>query len=400
MSVASGSSSPKDSPLKRSFSQNIYKAEDDLFSVFSNSVSSVSTPGSGKVQPNLSNGSSKFGAIREGVSLSDTSGNSVGSEDRYAALSSIFAKVETKPNNQDEDSFVGSTFSNGSKSSSPPQSTPISLSKSMSSLAFMGPPMTMSIPRPPSKRSQALPSHFSHQNSVSSNLSRAESYGSLSSSDFRMTTPISISGSSRGPSPLIKGNGDVIPLAVAFQEVISAKFKGSDESRCQVQMFGNVKIAFPSGIVQTLANNPSPAALAFKLTNAAKVEKLHPNKNFVTVLDDTDISSSHLPKEEYSLEIDVTALVVYLRRMREQNPTARYYNIDIVKYQLKSLGVKSCPLQVVTHWKCEPNWTGLKVEYKYNSTALSSLESVKNVTFSVNIHAKVTDIQGKPQPTW
>lgn len=358
-------------------------------------MSSISTtPGSGHVHANLSNGTSKFGAIRERENLDDTPASTNSTEDRYAALSSIFADVQSKPNNSstnDETSFGGSAFSNGS---SPPQSTPISLSKSMSSLAFMGPPM--SIPRPPSKRSQALPSHFSHQNSINSNLSRAESYGSLSSSDFRMT-PISISGSSRGPSPLIIGNGDVIPLAVAFQELISAKFKGSDESRCQVQMFGNVKIAFPSGIVQTLANNPSPAALAFKLTNAAKIEKLHPNKNFVSVILDENIS---LPSEEYQLEIDVGALVMHLKRMREQNPTARYYNVDIVKYQLTSLGVKSCPLQVVTHWKCEPKWTGLKVEYKYNSTALSSLESVKNVTFTVNIDAKVIDIQGKPQPTW
>jgi hypothetical protein len=196
---------------------------------------------------------------------------------------------------------------------------------------------------------------------------------------------------------LIIGNGDVIPLAVAFQEVISAKFKGTDESRCQVQMFGNVKIAFPSGIVQTLANNPSPAALAFKLTNAAKIEKLHPNRNFVTVIDD---NISLQPTDEYQLEIDVSALVNHLKRLREQNPTARYYNVDIVKYQLKSFGVKSCPLQVVTHWKCEPKWTGLKVEFKYNPAALSSLESVKNITFTVNIDAKVIDIQGKPQPTW
>lgn len=65
-------------------------------------------------------------------------------------------------------------------------------------------------------------------------------------------TPISLNsvGSSRGPSPLTIGFNDTVPLAVALQESISARFKGSDESRCEVQMLGSLKIAFPSGIVQ------------------------------------------------------------------------------------------------------------------------------------------------------
>ena len=57
-------------------------------------------------------------------------------------------------------------------------------------------------------------------------------------------------GSSRGPSPLTIGFNDTVPLAVAIQESISAKFKGTDESRCDVQMLGSLKIAFPAGIVQ------------------------------------------------------------------------------------------------------------------------------------------------------
>lgn len=93
-------------------------------------------------------------------------------------------------------------------------------------------------------------------------------------------------------------------------------------------------------------------------------------------------------------------LMRHLHKLIEQSPNARYYNIDVLKYQLKSMGVRSCPLQVVTHWKCEPGTTGLKIEYKYNPSSLSSVESVKNVTFSVNLDAQVIEVKGKPQPSW
>lgn len=105
--------------------------------------------------------------------------------------------------------------------------------------------------------------------------------------------------------------------------------------------------------------------------------------------------------QNVSFDINPPSLINCLRKLMEQSPSARYYNIDVVKYQLKSLpGAKSCPFQVVAHWKCEPLTTGLKIEYKYNSSALSTLEPLRNVIISVVIDANVTDVQGKPQPNW
>ena len=43
-------------------------------------------------------------------------------------------------------------------------------------------------------------------------------------------------GTSRGPSPLTLGHSDVVPLAVAFQEVCHACFRGVDESQCLVRI--------------------------------------------------------------------------------------------------------------------------------------------------------------------
>ena len=68
--------------------------------------------------------------------------------------------------------------------------------------------------------------------SPSNILSRAESISSL---EFRTST--AHSGISRGPSPLTLGMSDTIPLAVAFQELCHAYFRGTDESRYGLLFF-------------------------------------------------------------------------------------------------------------------------------------------------------------------
>ncbi|KAI1306520.1 F-BAR domain only protein 2 [Halotydeus destructor] len=237
----------------------------------------------------------------------------------------------------------------------------------------------MPIARPPSKLT------------MGNSMARAKSYGSLSSTDFRMT-PLSIS-SSRESSPLTRAPSDTIPIAVAFQECISARFKGTDETRCQSQINGSVKFAFPSSIVQALSNN-APAILCFKLNNATKIQKIIPNKDLVSITD------GQLGSESLSFAVNVESLGSHLQKLLVQSPHAKYYNVDIIKYQLKNLGVKGCPLHVVSHWKCEPTWTFLKIEYKYNPSAVSSFQAIKNADFSVNIDAYVNSVQGKPNPFW
>jgi hypothetical protein len=201
--------------MKRSVSANHYisKTESDLISVFSSSMSSASTP-SGIPDQNPSN------CINNNINTNYSLKNP--SADRYAALSDLFT-----------DSLNETNESRSTKM----------LSKSMSA-SILGPPMLASLPRPQSKRNNQTSPQLSHQ---SSSISRCESVSSLSS-DFRMT-PISV-GSSRGPSPLTLGISDAVPIAVALQESVSACFKGIDETKCQVQVIGSLKMAFPSGIVQ------------------------------------------------------------------------------------------------------------------------------------------------------
>ena len=60
-------------------------------------------------------------------------------------------------------------------------------------------------------------------------------------------------------------------------------YRGSDESRCQVKMSGDMMLSFPAGIVSVLANNPNPAKLGFRIKNAQNLENILPNKKLVTM---------------------------------------------------------------------------------------------------------------------
>lgn len=61
-------------------------------------------------------------------------------------------------------------------------------------------------------------------------------------------------------------------------------------------------------------------------------------------------------------EFNMSALTTLLRRQAEQNPSASYFNVDILKYHIKNKeGAGSCPFQLVAYWKCESTHTDLKV---------------------------------------
>ncbi|XP_065165525.1 F-BAR domain only protein 2-like isoform X2 [Atheta coriaria] len=244
----------------------------------------------------------------------------------------------------------------------------------------------MSIPRPPSRRSEAATprGHISP-----SNISRADSVGSL---EFRTAcVPVGVS---RGPSPLTIGMADTIPLAVAFHEIVHSYFRGADETKCQVKMSGDMMLSFPAGIVTVLANNPNPAKLTFRVHNTQKLTIL-PNKQLVT------IDGSQSAVDSKFLEFNMTALSALLKKQSELNPTASYFNVDILKYQIKpKTGANSCPLQLVAYWKCEEAHTDLKVDYKYNSHAMSSASPLLNVSVTVPVEGEVKSNQSKPAAIW
>uniref|UniRef100_A0A336LYW5 CSON011071 protein n=1 Tax=Culicoides sonorensis TaxID=179676 RepID=A0A336LYW5_CULSO len=290
------------------------------------------------------------------------------STNRYADLGDLFSEVGDISNSAP----ASATLSRAPNH----RSTPTSANSTTSSIA---------IPRPPSRRSEtAIRGRISP-----ASMSRADSVGSL---EFRTA---SIIGTSRGPSPLTIGMTDTIPLAVAFHEIIHAYFRGSDETRCQVKMSGDMMLSFPAGIVNVLANNPNPAKLLFRLKNVQNLDTILPNKQIISI---DKLQSNTLSA---TIEFNMPALTALLRRQSEQNPTASYFNVDILKYQIKAKpGASSCPFQLVSYWKCETTHTDLKIDYKYNSHAMASPSPLLNVSINVPVDGGVKNVQSKPHSAW
>jgi hypothetical protein len=103
----------------------------------------------------------------------------------------------------------------------------------------------------------------------------------------------------------------------------------------------------------------------------------------------------------YNFEVNMSALLTNIRRLYEQSPNSRYYNIDVLKYQMRCLqGAKSAPLQLVSYWKCDPQSTGLKIDYKYNSSSLAQIEPLRNISYAVNIDGGPHFMQSRPEGKW
>nr|XP_015194732.1 PREDICTED: F-BAR domain only protein 2 isoform X3 [Lepisosteus oculatus] len=215
--------------------------------------------------------------------------------------------------------------------------------------------------------------------------------GKLPTFEKRCETP---AGTSRGPSPVSLGSQDSLPIAVAFTESVNAYFKGADPSKCIVKITGDITISFPSGIIKIFTSNPSPAVLSFRLKNTIKLEQILPNQQLLY----SDPSQSDSSTKDFWMNMQ--ALTGYLRKAAEQNPSASYYNVDILKYQVSSNGIKSTPLNLAVYWKCSPGTTDVRVDYRYNPESMLSPGVLSNVQVLVPVDGGVTNMQSIPTAIW
>ncbi|XP_056670972.1 SH3-containing GRB2-like protein 3-interacting protein 1 isoform X3 [Monodelphis domestica] len=233
-------------------------------------------------------------------------------------------------------------------------------------------------------------------------LARAESTSSISSTNSlsAATTPtveneqpslvwfdrgkfyLTFEGSSRGPSPLTMGAQDTLPVAAAFTETVNAYFKGADPSKCIVKITGEMVLSFPAGITRHFANNPSPATLTFRVVN----------------FNSDDAQSDANTKEFW---VNMPNLMTHLKKVSEQKPQATYYNVDMLKYQVSAQGIQSTPLNLAVNWRCEPASTDLRIDYKYNTDAMTTPVALNNVQFLIPIDGGVTKLQAVlPPAVW
>ncbi|XP_072227473.1 F-BAR domain only protein 2 isoform X7 [Leuresthes tenuis] len=207
----------------------------------------------------------------------------------------------------------------------------------------------------------------------------------------RCETP---AGTSRGPSPVTLGSQDALPIAVAFTESVNAYFKGADPTKCIVKITGDLTLSFPMGIIKVFTTNPSPAVLTFKLKNIGRLEQILPNQQLLY----SDPSQSDSNSKDFWFNMQ--ALTSYLRKASDQNPSASYYNVDILKYQVQSDGIHSTPLNLAVYWKCTSGTTDLRVDYRYNPESMASPGALTNVQILVPVDGGVTNTQSLPNSIW
>ena len=58
------------------------------------------------------------------------------------------------------------------------------------------------------------------------------------------------------------------------------------------------------------------------------------------------------------------------------------------------------PLQLVTYWKCDEKQTDFRLDYKYNSSALSTPMPLSKLSVILPVNGEVTNMQAQPNAAW
>ncbi|CAJ0940415.1 unnamed protein product [Ranitomeya imitator] len=189
--------------------------------------------------------------------------------------------------------------------------------------------------------------------------------------------------------------------------------------RCIVKITGDMTVSFPSGIIKVFTSNPSPAVLCFRLKNTSKLEQILPNTQLLY----SDPSQSDNNCKDFWMNMQ--AVTAYLKKSSEQNPSASYYNVDILKYQVveqvakmegvmanivkiyvdftlevSSNGIQSTPLNLATYWKCNADTTDVRLDYKYNPESMAVPSALSNIQVMVPVDGAVTNMQSIPTAVW
>ncbi|XP_054434683.1 F-BAR domain only protein 1 isoform X5 [Pteronotus mesoamericanus] len=200
-------------------------------------------------------------------------------------------------------------------------------------------------------------------------------------------------GISRGPSPVVLGSQDALPVATVFTEYVHAYFRGHSPSSL-ARVTGELTMTFPAGIVRVFSGTPPPPVLSFRLVHTAPIEHFQPNADLLF----SDPSQSDPETRDFWL--NMTALTETLQRQAEQNPAASYYNVMLLRYQFSRPGPQCVPLQLSAHWQCEATLTQVSVEYSYRPGATAVPTPLTNVQILLPVGEPVTNVRLQPAATW
>ncbi|PIO29749.1 hypothetical protein AB205_0194490 [Aquarana catesbeiana] len=140
--------------------------------------------------------------------------------------------------------------------------------------------------------------------------------------------PCSILGISRGPSPVILGSQESLPVAAAFTEYVHAVFEDGELEGSGMRISGELTMSFPGGILRVFGGSTPPPVLSFRLVHTSDVEHFIPNSDLLY----SDLSQSDHSCKDFWL--NMPRLTCHLQNLAEQH-TAPYYNVVLLKYQVR-----------------------------------------------------------------
>ncbi|XP_062854125.1 SH3-containing GRB2-like protein 3-interacting protein 1 isoform X2 [Trichomycterus rosablanca] len=294
---------------------------------------------------------------------------------------------------------VNRPFSPPTHSSSPPPLAPLARAESTSSISSTNSLSAASTPTVGKELSVSVSEDDAFVDKLPSFERRADLIAETDQPSLvwfdRGKFYLTFEGCSRGPSPLTMGAQDTLPVASAFTETVNAYFKGTDSSKCVVKITGEMVLSFPAGITRHFANNPTPAVLRFSITNYSHLEHVLPNPQLLCC----DTTQSKPNSKEFW--VNMPNLMTHLKKVAEQKPQATYYNVDMLKYQVSAQGLQSTPLNLAMSWRCEPTSTDLRIDYRYNGSAMTTPMALNNVQFLVPVDGGVGQLQAVlPPAVW
>uniref|UniRef100_A0A8C5PUT7 F-BAR domain only protein 1 n=1 Tax=Leptobrachium leishanense TaxID=445787 RepID=A0A8C5PUT7_9ANUR len=174
-------------------------------------------------------------------------------------------------------------------------------------------------------------------------------------------------GISRGPSPVILGSQESLPVAAAFTEYVHAAFEGGNLEGSGVRILGELTMSFPGGILRVFGGTTPPPVLSFRLVYTSHVEVFTPNSDLLY----SDLSQSDPNSRDFWL--NMPRLTSYLQNLAEQQ-SAPYYNVMLLKYQVFKPGLSAAPLHLSSSWICGPSSTEFSLEYRHNVANLCDLQ--------------------------
>ncbi|XP_063770492.1 F-BAR domain only protein 1 isoform X2 [Pseudophryne corroboree] len=173
-------------------------------------------------------------------------------------------------------------------------------------------------------------------------------------------------GLSRGPSPVILGSQESLPVAAAFTEYVHAVFDEGELEGSGVRVSGELTMSFPGGILRVFGGSTPPPVLSFRLVHTSDVEHFIPNCDLLF----SDLSQSDPSCKDFWL--NMPRLTCHLQNLAEQHP-APYYNVVLLKYQVFKPGIDVAPLHLSSSWKCSTTSTEFILEYKQNISSLGDV---------------------------